>query len=197
MFILLKAVKNKVSERLPPRQHKVKKLQVLHVGIIPKFDENKWTLEIYGMVEKPFILNYEQFKKLPTVVSISDFHCVTGWSKLKNKWTGVSFRTIMEIAKVLKNGKFATIECEQGYTTSLPLNELSRDDVVLAYCLDDKELPPENGGPLRLITPHKYAYKSAKWVRKIKFTEKQELGFWETRGYSNIADPFTNDRYAR
>jgi DMSO/TMAO reductase YedYZ molybdopterin-dependent catalytic subunit len=180
---------------LPPGQRIEDKLRVLHVGIIPGFDEKTWTLDVYGLVNRPFTLSYEQFKELPNVVRTSDFHCVTGWSKLDNKWEGVQFTAIMEKAGVQNNAKYATIECEQGYTTSLPIEDLTNKDVLLAYRLDDEDLPPQHGGPLRLVVPHKYGYKSAKWIRKIKFTEEQELGYWETRGYSNTADPFKDDRY--
>jgi len=192
---LSEMVGKKVAERLPPGQHEVDKLQVLHVGPIPKFDEKTWTFEVYGSVNKPLTLNYQQFRQLPKAMSTSDFHCVTGWSKLNNKWEGVLFRTIMEMADVQQSAKFATIESEYGYKTSLPLEDFSRDDVLIAYRLDDQELPPEHGGPLRIVVPHKYAYKSAKWVRRIKFTEEQELGYWETAGYSNTANPFKDDRY--
>lgn len=181
---------------LPPGQYEVGKLRTLHVGTVPTFDEKSWTLEVYGLVKKPLTLSYAEFKELPRSVSVSDFHCVTGWSKLYNKWEGVRFKTIVQSVKPLDNARFVTIECEGGYNTSLPLEELIRDDVILAYNLDSGDLPPENGGPLRIVVPHKYAYKSAKWVRKIKFTEDQELGYWESRGYSNNADPFTNDRYS-
>ena len=186
----------RITGILPPGQYEAGKLRTLHVGTIPPFDEKSWTLEIYGLVKNPMILSYAEFKELPRVISVSDFHCVTGWSKFQNKWEGVQFKTIMQRAKPLENVRFATIECERGYTTSLPLEELIMEDVILAYRLDDRELPPEHGGPLRIVVPHKYAYKSAKWVRKIKFTEDQELGYWESQGYSNTADPFTNDRYS-
>lgn len=182
---------------LPPGQYEVEELQVLHVGPVPDFDEKTWSFEVNGLVKKNFTLNYEQLRELPKNEVVSDFHCVTGWSKLGNKWEGVRFTTVMELADVLERAKFATIECEYGYTTSLPLEDLSRDNVLLAYRLDDEALPPQHGGPLRIVVPHKYAYKSAKWIRKIKFTEEQELGYWEVRGYSNTADPFKEDRYSR
>ncbi len=104
--------------------------------------------------------------------------------------------TIMRKSRPLKQAKYATIECESGYSTSLPLSDLALDDVMLAYRLDNAELSHSHGGPLRLVVPHKYAYKSAKWVRKIRFTETQELGYWENRGYSDTADPWTEDRYS-
>lgn len=197
IYYIAQIVVRRMSRKLPPGQHEVETLQVLHVGPVPNFDEKTWNFEVYGLVRNPVTLNYEQFRRLTKVASISDFHCVTGWSKFENKWEGIPFRTIMETAQISENAKFATIESEYGYTTSLPLEDLSGNDILLAYRLDDKELPPQHGGPLRLVVPHKYGYKSAKWVRKIKFTQEQELGYWEVRGYSNTADPLKDDRYSR
>jgi DMSO/TMAO reductase YedYZ molybdopterin-dependent catalytic subunit len=182
---------------LPPGQTEIEKLKVLHTGIgVPPWDPDTWSFEIYGLVDNPTSLTWEEFRALPSVIRASDFHCVTGWTKFDNKWEGISFSTIKEIAKIRPNVKFATIECLRGYTTSLPITALLHQDVLFAYRLDEQELPREHGGPLRLVVPQKYAYKSAKWVIKVKFTEIQELGYWESRGYSNTANPFTNDRYS-
>jgi hypothetical protein len=182
---------------LPPGQTEIEQLKVLHTGFsIPPWDPEMWRFEVYGHVDNPFSLTYEEFRSLPRVIRISDFHCVTGWTKFHNKWEGVSFDTIKELAKIRASARFATIECLGEYTTSLPISELAKNDVLFAYRLDNEELPPEHGGPLRLVVPHKYAYKSAKWVTKVKFTEFQELGYWELRGFSNTADPLTNDRYS-
>jgi DMSO/TMAO reductase YedYZ molybdopterin-dependent catalytic subunit len=189
-------VKEKISNLLPPEQYEVDKLRILHIGSVPIFDEENWDFEVYGLVRNPITMSYSELKKLPKIVSISDFHCVTGWSKFDNKWEGIRFRDLMKMVEPMEKARYATIECENDYTTSLPLKELEYDDIILAYRLDDEDLPKQYGGPLRIVVPHKYAYKSGKWVRKIKLTEKQELGYWETRGYSNTADPFTNDRYS-
>jgi len=182
-------------QRIPPNQKVVSKFPVLHVGPTPKFDTKTWDFVVEGLVENPLKLTYEEFLKLPKTVSESDFHCVTGWSRLDNKWEGVAFKIISDIVKPLKDAKYVTIMAEWDYTTSLPLKVLLDDDVLLAYRLDDKPLQPEHGGPLRLVVPKKYAYKSAKWVRKLRFTKEQEFGFWETRGYSNTADPWKEERY--
>ncbi len=195
VYYLIGRVGKKVVGMLPPGQREVDRFHVIHVGSIPRFDEETWTFEVYGLVKNPFTLTYKQLRNLPNTISVSNFHCVEGWSKLGNEWEGVRFSTIMEMAEVFEDAKFATIESEHGYTTSLPLEDLSRDDVLLAYRLDGEELPSKHGGPLRIVVPHRYAYKSAKWVRKIKFTKEQELGYWETRGYSNTANPFTEDRF--
>jgi DMSO/TMAO reductase YedYZ molybdopterin-dependent catalytic subunit len=172
------------------------KFPILHVGAVPEFNPKTWDFAVIGLVKNPLTLKFEEFLKLPRTVSISDFHCVTGWSRLDNKWEGVAFRTIYDLVKPLSNAKYVTVVAEMNYTTSLHIEELMDDDVVFAYRHNSLELKPEHGGPLRLIVPKKYAYKSAKWVRKLAFTEKQELGYWELRGYSNTADPWKEERYS-
>jgi len=184
------------KERIPPNQRITAKFPVLHIGPIPKFDRKAWDFVVEGLVENPLRFTYEEFLKLPKVASVSDFHCVTGWSKLDNRWEGVAFKTIFNMVKPLKKARYVTVVAEANYTTSLPLEELLENDVLLAYGHDDKPLAPEHGGPLRLVVPKKYAYKSAKWVRKLRFTEEQELGYWEKRGYSNTADPWKEERYS-
>ena len=182
---------------LPPGQTEIERLKVLHTGIgIPPFDRDTWRFEVIGLVENVLSMSYDEFMALPTVIRIADFHCVTGWTKFDNKWEGVSFQAIKELVKPFENARFVTIEAQRGYTTSLSIPELSHQDIMLAVRLDDTELPREHGGPLRLIVPQKYGYKSAKWVFKLKFTEDKELGYWETRGYSDSANPFNNDRYS-
>ncbi len=184
------------KQKVPPNQRVTSKFPVLHEEPIPKFDPKTWDFVVEGLVKNPVRLTYEEFLKLLKVVSVSDFHCVTGWSKLDNKWEGVAFKTVSDLVKPLKEARYVTVVAEGDYTTSLPLEDLLDDDVLLAYRLDDKPLEPEHGGPLRLVVPKKYAYKSAKWVRKLRFTEEQELGYWEKRGYSNTADPWKEERYA-
>jgi len=130
-------------------------------------------------------------------VRVSDFHCVEGWSILDNKWEGVSFKTIVGMVKPEEDAKYTVFECDDEYSTSLPLSDLLKEDVLLAYKLGDMMLEPERGGPLRLIVPQKYAYKSAMWLRKVRFTAEHELGYWEERGYSDTADPWKEDRYTK
>ena len=182
--------------RIPPGQHETRGFPVLHVGEAPEFDAATWRLEVEGLVENPLSLPHEEVRALPRVVSVSDFHCVTGWSRLDARWEGVPFRELIARARPLPQARYATIECDGGYSTSLPLEELIADDVLLAYRLDGQELAPEHGHPLRLVVPAKYAYKAAKWARRVRLTERQELGYWELRRYSNTADPWTQDRYS-
>lgn len=184
-------------KKLPPGQKEIKKSPLRHIGSIPKFDPKTWNLVVYGEIKKPLSFSWNDILKLPSVTSASDFHCVEGWSVLDNRWEGISFQTIIEMAKPKDHAKYVAFESDDGYTTSLPITELLEKEVLLAYKLQDEHLEPERGGPLRLIVPHKYAYKSAMWVRKIKFTSTQEIGYWESRGYSNTADPWKEDRYAK
>lgn len=192
---------DKIRGVLPPGQYEVASLRPLTYGSVPPFDETSWNLKIHGLVQTPMTLTYAEVISLPLVSSISDFHCVTGWTKFGNKWQGVSFKTIMEMVQPGDDARYVLFICEENlstpYSTSLSLEDLDKDDVLLAFRLDDQELPKKHGGPLRLVVPHKYGYKSAKWVREIRFTNTQTLGFWETRGYSDSADPFTGDRYSR
>jgi len=189
--------------KLPPGQRPIKNLLrwgIDHPGIAgstPKIDLGTYVLEITGEVENPVILNWVEVLRLPKVDSVSDFHCVEGWSVLDCKWEGIRFSEIINLVKPRENAKFVTFLCADGYTTSLSTEELSGDDVVLAYGLNGKPLEEGIGFPLRLVVPEKYAYKSALWVIRITFTVKKELGYWERLGYSDTADVWTNDRYAR
>jgi DMSO/TMAO reductase YedYZ molybdopterin-dependent catalytic subunit len=196
-FLLRKPAQASRGVSLPPGQYEVQSLEVLQVAGVPTVSLDTWAFEVNGDVENPFKLNWNQFMQLPKTVSVSEFDCVTGWTKLDNRWEGVRFGEVAKLARPTAKAKYATIACYGAplYTTSLPLDYLMRDDVLFAYGLDGKPLEPEHGGPLRLVAPGKYGYKSAKWVFQVRFTETQELGFWESRGYSNTADPATNDRY--
>jgi DMSO/TMAO reductase YedYZ molybdopterin-dependent catalytic subunit len=184
------------KSRIPPNQTVTSKYPVLHVGPVPEFDPKTWDFTVEGLVKNAVKLTYVEFMNLPKTVNTSDFHCVTGWSRLDNLWEGVPFKVIHDLVNPLEEAKYVTVVAEGDYTTSLPLNDLLEDDVLLAYRLDGQPLKLEHGGPLRLVVPKKYAYKSAKWVRKLRFTERQELGYWEKRGYSNTADPWNEERYA-
>jgi DMSO/TMAO reductase YedYZ molybdopterin-dependent catalytic subunit len=195
--------KERHSERLPPGQTPIKRLLrwgIDHPGITrsnPKIDLKTYTLTIDGEVENPLKLNWSEVLKLPKVESVSDFHCVEGWSVLNCKWEGIRFRDILKLARPKETANFVTFECADGYTTSLSLSELSGDEVLLAYGLDGKPLEEGYGFPVRLVVPNKYGYKSALWVTRIKFTATKEAGFWEKRGYSDTADVWKSDRFSR
>jgi succinate dehydrogenase/fumarate reductase cytochrome b subunit len=172
---------DKINGVLPPGQYEVASLRPLTYGSVPPFDETSWNLKIHGLVQTPTTLTYAEVISLPLVSKVSDFHCVTGWTKFSNKWQGVSFKTIMEMVQPKDDARYVLFICEENssttpYTTSLSLEDLDMDDVLLAFRLDDQELPNKHGGPLRLVVPHKYGYKSAKWVRTIRFIDEPILG---------------------
>lgn len=191
------------DRELPPSQMPIKRLMrwgTDHPAItskIPKIDLKTWTLTIEGEVEKTLKLTWDEIVKLPSTESVSDFHCVEGWSVLDCKWQGIGFRAILDLVKPKQSAKSVTFECADGYTTSLTLKELSNDNVLLAYQLNSEQLEEGYGFPLRLVVPDKYAYKSALWLTHIRFTAKKELGYWEKRGYSDTADVWKNDRFAK
>jgi DMSO/TMAO reductase YedYZ molybdopterin-dependent catalytic subunit len=171
-----------------------------HPGItfsIPKMDTRKLTIIVDGEVEKPLNLSWNDFLKFPRVVSVSDFHCVEGWSVLDCRWEGVRFKDLVDSTKPKETAKFVKFECADGYTTSFALSDLLGEDIILAHRLNGEDLERSIGGPLRLVYPSKYAYKSAMWVTHVIFFSKKELGYWEIRGYSDTADVWTNDRHAR
>lgn len=181
--------------RLPPGQYLTKKWPVLSYERTPKFDPTTWRFTVKGLVEEPFELTWEQFLALPRVMLTADFHCVTTWSRYDNTWEGVHIRTILERARPQPEAKFVGVHSWTGYTTNLPLESLADDDVLIAIKHDGKDLEPEHGGPVRLIVPKLYAYKSAKWLDGLEFLAKDKPGFWEVRGYHNRADPWTEERY--
>ena len=180
--------------RIPPGQHSIGHLLVRHVGVVPAFDPDNWDLQVDGEVHSPRRFTYPEVRSLPSVIDTSDFHCVETWSVLDCAWEGVRFSDLADLVSPTGRARFVTICCDGGYTTSLPLADLLQPDVLLAWGLDGQPLKPEYGFPLRLVVPHKYAYKSAKWVRRIHYTYEEEIGHWEARGYSNTADPWRQDR---
>jgi DMSO/TMAO reductase YedYZ molybdopterin-dependent catalytic subunit len=189
--------------QLPVGQHQVKNWPVLDLGEVPDVSLDAWKLEVGGLVDNPFRLAWEQFLALPQVDDVSDFHCVTTWSRFDNHWRGVPFRAIAERAVPHENARFVLCTgCDFApgtsipYTVNVPLNRAVDDDVLLVHSWEGKPLPREHGGPVRMITPKLYAWKGAKWIRKIEFLAEDRKGFWEVRGYSNSAEPWFNDRYA-
>lgn len=185
------------AARTPPGQTLTKKWPVLHYSGIPLFiDLSKWRFQTLGEVDNPIELTLEQFKALPRVRLTADFHCVTTWSRLDNTWEGVSFRTIAELTRVRQTAKHCMLHCYDGYTTNVPLATLLDDDVLFPFCHDDKPLSEEHGGPLRLIVPKLYAWKSAKWVGAVEFLAEDKRGYWEQRGYHNRGEPFAEERYS-
>ena len=182
--------------RLPTRQALTLKWPVLHIGPVPDFDPNKWDFRAFGLVEEPMTWNYEDFMQLPKIQVASDFHCVTRWSRFDNVWEGVAFNEVFSRLRVKPEAKFVMVHGDYGYTTNVPLEDLRKDNVLFAYKNNGENLTPEHGWPLRLIVPHLYAWKSAKWVRGIEFLEHDMPGFWEQNGYHMYGDPFKEQRFS-
>lgn len=189
---------------IPIDQHVVSNWPVLDLGEQPNIPLNEWRLEVGGLVENPLTLNWQQFMALPQTDDVSDFHCVTTWSRLGNHWRGVKFRTLAELAVpkehaewVLTTGYDRDGMSGEAYTTNLPMARAIEDDVLLVHTWEGQPLPREHGGPVRMITPKLYAWKGAKWIRRIEFLDHNQRGFWERRGYSDTAEPWFNDRYSR
>ena len=147
-------------------------------------------------VEEELSFPYEEFKELSSETQRQDFHCVTGWSKFDCDFTGVPFPALVERAGVRKEAVHVMFSALDGYTTNLPLEACMREEVLFTWEFDGEPLPREHGGPLRVVTPHKYAYKGAKWVDGVEFLTEPERGFWEKRGYSNTANPWNEERYS-
>jgi len=183
------------NKTLPPGQHETKQFPILHAGEVPRIPKEHWSLKVYGLVENPTEYSYEHLLNMPKTEIVADIHCVTGWSKFETNWLGVKLTDVFKDVKFLSNAKFLVFESEGGWTTSLPIEVIDERSIV-AYRYDGKEIESAHGGPVRTVIPSKYFYKSAKWIKRIKFIERDEIGFWEMRGYSNTADPLKDDRYS-
>ncbi len=184
------------DDRLPPGQRETDRFPVLSKSGTPSWNPSEWAFEVWGAVEEQFSLSYDEFCELPSETQLQDFHCVTGWSKFDCQFTGVRFETIAERAEVADDAVHVMFHALDGYTTDLTLEECMREEVLFVYEYDGEELPADHGGPLRVVTPHKYAYKGAKWVTGVEFLTEHELGYWERRGYSDTANPWNEERYS-
>ena len=182
--------------RIPPGQHAVKDFPVLSAGPTPRTPLASWSFTIEGLVKEPVSWGWEDFQKLPAEVFTMDISCVTKWTKLDTHWRGVSVDILLEHVELDRRGMFVTAFCDGGYTTNIPLPDLVNGQAFVAYEYEGKPLAPEHGGPARLVVPHLYFWKSAKWVRGLRVMERDEAGFWESLGYNNHGDPWKEERYS-
>ncbi len=185
------------SDRLPPGQIETRKWPVLHYGNVPRVDLATWRFEVRGAVENPIALTWQELIALPRQTTLCDIHCVTRWSRYDNLFGGVPVRTILERVRPKPEARFVVVRAEQGYTTNVPLEDLDRPDNLLALEHGGEPLSAEHGGPIRLLVPHLYLWKSAKWLRGFDFVEEDEAGFWERNGYHMRGDPWAEERYGR
>ncbi len=182
--------------RVPPGQYVTEKFPVLHYGSVPRVDLARWDFRVWGDVDSPFTLTWEQLRALPRKTVETDIHCVTRWSKLGTTWEGVPIQEILSLAQLRPSARFVVAHAEQGYTANLPLEVLDDDDVLLADTFDGKPLEKEHGWPLRLIVPKRYFWKSAKWIRGLELLDHDVPGFWERYGYHNEGDPWKEERFS-
>lgn len=183
-------------DRIPPGQSRTRKWPVLDAHGTPDVPLDRWTLEIDGLVETPLKFTWEEYRQLPRVKVFADFHCVTRWSRLGNIWEGVSVHELLKRAVLKPEAKFVVATgYDYGWTTNLPLSDFLQPDVLVADTHDGEPIPPDHGGPARLMIPLLYAWKSAKWLRKITFIPDDNPGYWEKLGYHNHGDPWTEERF--
>ncbi len=184
------------TQRIPPGQSRTKKWPVLHYGRVPQVSVDTWELQITGLVDQPLTLSWNDFQALPRVKVFSDFHCVTTWSRLGNLWEGVSTRELLDRAGVQPAAKFVVAHgYDDGWTTNLPLSDFLSPDALFADLHDGESLNADHGGPVRLIVPLLYAWKSAKWVKQIDLVAEDRPGLWERAGYHDRGDPWKEERF--
>ena len=183
------------KDRLPPGQRLVRDWPVLDLGIQPDVTPQKFRLDIDGAVENRVSLNLTEFMALPQTESVSDMHCVTQWSRYDNRWKGVSAIDVLDLVKPAKEAKFVVFQSFDGYTTNIRLDQFAQPDVFLVHEWEGKPISRAHGGPVRMLVPKLYLWKSAKWLRRVQFTISDHPGFWETRGYHNNGDPWLEERY--
>lgn len=182
--------------RLPPGQREVKTWPVLDLGVQPKIDLKLWRLVVDGLVENPVKLGWDAFNALPQSELTSDIHCVTAWSRYDNDWRGVRVADLLALVRPTAEAKFALFQSYDTYTTNLPLEKFAAPDALLATHWQGEPLSLEHGGPVRVVVPKLYFWKSAKWVKRIILSKDDRPGFWEARGYHNHGDPWEEERYS-
>ncbi|MBB3384384.1 MULTISPECIES: sulfite oxidase-like oxidoreductase [unclassified Rhizobium] len=184
------------TERLPPGQHLVKNWPVLDLGVQPQISLSSWRLDVIGFVEKRLSLDWAAFQAIGQSTRVSDIHCVTTWSRYDNRWEGVSTRDLLDLAMPTAEAQHVLLTSYDGYTTNLPLADFAAEDAILATAWEGQPLTGEHGGPMRLVVPHLYFWKSAKWLNRIELIGADRAGFWEKNGYHMYGDPWREQRYA-
>ena len=183
------------NARLPPGQYLTERFPVLHVGDVPTYAPGDWDLKIFGLVDKPFTINLDELKSMPAVTLLTDIHCVTKWSKFDTTWKGVRVRDLFERAGMQAGAAYMMGHAEHGYTANLPLGDVLLDESLVVYEYEGEEIEPIHGGPVRLLVPHLYFWKSPKWLRGLELRATDAPGFWEQNGYNMYGDPFLEQRF--
>ncbi|BAL78306.1 sulfite oxidase-like oxidoreductase [Bradyrhizobium cosmicum] len=184
------------DQRLPPGQHLTKDWPVLDLGVMPPVSRERWRLDVYGAIENPVFWTFAEFTAQKQEQFVSDIHCVTTWSRYDNLWEGLATRELLAACQPREDARFVVLHSSDGYTTNLALEDFAAEDALLAHSWSGQPLTDEHGGPVRLVVPHLYFWKSAKWLQAIEFVTKDAPGFWEVRGYHNHGDPWAEQRYS-
>jgi DMSO/TMAO reductase YedYZ molybdopterin-dependent catalytic subunit len=184
------------EDRLPPGQHEVRDWPVLDLGVQPKIDLARWELRVFGAVQEQVTWDWAAFNALPQTRELSDIHCVTTWSRYDNQWDGVATRDVLAVVQPKPEARFVVLHGYDGYTTNLPLDDFAAEDAIIAHSWQGQPLPVEHGGPARVVVPHLYFWKSAKWVQRIELLAADRASYWEERGYHDRGDPWTEQRYS-
>ncbi|WP_457580072.1 sulfite oxidase-like oxidoreductase [Ensifer canadensis] len=184
------------DERLPPGQHLVTDWPVLDLGQQPAIGVERWRLDVTGLVEQRLSLDWTAFKALPKSDSLSDIHCVTTWSRYDNRWQGVLTNDLLDMVMPKPEASHVMLTSYDGYTTNLPLDDFASEHAILATDWEGQPITRTHGGPMRLVVPHLYFWKSAKWLTRIDFRAGDEAGFWERNGYHMRGDPWREERYS-
>jgi DMSO/TMAO reductase YedYZ molybdopterin-dependent catalytic subunit len=184
------------DQRLPPGQHLTKDWPVLDLGVMPPVSRERWRLDVYGAIENPVFWTFTEFTAQKQSQFTSDIHCVTTWSRYDNEWEGLATRELLAACQPREDARFVVLHAADGYTTNLALEDFAAEDALLAHSWSGQPLTEEHGGPVRLVVPHLYFWKSAKWLQAIEFVTDDAPGFWEVRGYHNRGDPWAEQRYS-
>ena len=183
------------KRKLPPGQNVVKKWPVLDLGVQPHVPKNRWKLAVNGAVENPVVWTWNDFLAQPQTDIVADIHCVTTWSLYDSRWAGVTTKHFLSVVRPKREARFVVFHSHDGYTTNVPLERFAEPAALLARAWNGAEITREHGGPMRIVIPSLYFWKSAKWVRQISFHAEDRPGFWELRGYHNNGDPWDEERY--
>ena len=183
-------------ERLPPGQHLVRDWPVLDLGVIPDVPRERWTLDVDGAVDNKLHWDWAAFQAHKQDTCVTDMHCVTTWSRYDNRWQGLATHTLLDLVEPRDDARFVVLSSWAGDTTNLPLADFAAADAMIVHSWEGRPLTRDHGGPVRLIVPHLYLWKSAKWLKRITFKTADEPGFWEVRGYHDRGDPWTEQRYS-
>jgi DMSO/TMAO reductase YedYZ molybdopterin-dependent catalytic subunit len=185
-----------IAHRVPPGQTVTERFPILHEGDVPEYDLASWKLRVFGEVEQEKTFSFDELLALPQTKVQCDIHCVTRWSKLDTDWEGIKFSELLPLLGAKSEARYVMIHADEDYETNIPLADLLREDVILAHRFDGEPLTDKHGWPMRLVVPHLYFWKSAKWITGIEFMKEDRPGFWEQNGFHNYADPFKEERFS-